>query len=81
MQWDSSKKGNSSSVMTTEIGVTPRHVRRLWAEFCFIGSTHIPKTLGRTTSRPSPDEVQMVLNAHKRKDVGIVRVAMNLRES
>ena len=30
-----------------------------------------PKMPGRQTTRPSPDEVQMVLDEHKREDVGV----------
>ncbi len=75
------KKGASSSVVASEIGVTPRHVRRLWAEFRVTGSPHVPKTPGRPAAKPSPDEVQLVLGEHKREDVGVVRVAMNLRKS
>ena len=75
------KKGASSSVVASEIGVTPRHVRRLWAEFRATGSPHVPKTPGRPTAKPSPDEVQLVLGEHKREDMGVVRVAMNLRKS
>ncbi len=75
------KKGTSSSVVASEIGVTPRHVRRLWVEFRVTGSPHVPKTPGRPAARPSPDEVQLVLGEHKHEDVGVLRVAMNLRKS
>ena len=75
------KKGTSSSVVASEIGVTPRHVRRLWAEFRATGFPHVPKTPGRPTTKPSPDEVQLVLDEHKHEDVGVLRVAMNLRKS
>ena len=64
--------------MATEIGVTSRHMRILWAKFCLTGSAHVPKTLGWPTSGPSPDEVQMVLDAHKREDVRCCACAMNL---
>ncbi len=75
------KKGTSPSVVATEMGVTPRHVRRLWAEFCATGSQHAPKIPGWPAARPSPDAVQLVLDEHKREDVGMLRVAMNLRMS
>ena len=41
----------------------------------------IPKTLGRPVTRPSLDEVQLVLDEHKREDVGVIRVAVNLKKS
>ena len=74
------KKGTSSSAVAVQIGVTPRHVRRLWAEFYATGSPHIPKMLGRPATRPSPDEVRLVLDEHKREDAGALRTAMNLRK-
>ena len=74
------KKGTSTSAVTVQIGVTPRHARRLWAEFCATGSPHIPKMPGQPATRPSLDEVQMVLDEHKREDVGVLRTAMNLRK-
>ena len=69
------KKGKSPSVVASEIGVTPRHVRRLWTEFRVTGSPHVPKTPGRPAAKLSPDEVQLVLGEHKREDVDVVRVA------
>ena len=74
------KKGTSTSAVAVQIGVTPRHVRRLWAEFCATGSLHIPRMPGRPATRPSPDEVQMVLDEHRREDMGVLRTAMNLRK-
>ena len=62
------------------IGVTPRHVRGLWAEFRATGSPHIPKMPGLLATRPSSDEVQLVLDEHRREDVGVLRTAMNLRK-
>ena len=35
---------------------------------------------GRPATRPSPDEIQMVLDEHRREDVGVLRTAMNLRK-
>ncbi len=74
------KKGTSSSAVAVQIGVTPRHVRRLWAEFCATGSPHIPRMPGRLATWPSSDEVQLVLDEHRREDVGVLRTAMNLRK-
>ena len=41
------KKGTSLSSVAVQIDVTPRHVRRLWAEFCATRSPHIPRMPGR----------------------------------
>ena len=35
---------------------------------------------GRPAIRLSPDEVQLILDEHKREDVGVLRSAMNLRK-
>ena len=72
------KKGASSSAVAVQIGVTPRHVRRLWAEFCATGSPHIPRMLGRPATRPSPDEVRLVLDEHRREDVGVLRTLQSV---
>ena len=66
--------------MAVKIGVTLRHVRRLWAEFCATESPYIHKMPGRPAIRLSPDEVQLILDEHKREDVGVLRSAMNLRK-
>ena len=74
------KKSSSSSAVAVQIGVTPRHVRRLWAEFCATGSPHIPRMPGRPATRPSPDEVRLVLDERKRKMwVCVLYIMMNLQ--
>ena len=75
------KKGRSSSEVAVEVGVTPRHIRRLWAEFCTTGSPHVPLNPGRPALQPSPDDVRLVLNEYKREPVGVLRITMNLRKS
>ena len=75
------KKGRSPSEVAAEVGVTPRHIRRLWAEFCTTGSPHVPLSLGRPALRPSPDDVRLVLNEYEREPVGVLRITMNLRKS
>ena len=42
-------------------------------------STH-PQNARATGDQPSPDEVQLVLDEHRREDVGVLRTAMNLRK-
>ena len=70
----------SGVAIAVQIGVTPRHVRRLWAKFCATGSPHIPRMPGRPATRPSPDEVRLVLDGRRREDAGVLRTAMNLRK-
>ena len=73
------KKGMNQSGVAVQIGATLRHVRRLWTEFCATGSSHVPKTPRLPAIRPSENKMQTVPDKHKRKDVGILRVVMNLR--
>ena len=47
-------------------------MRILWAEFCLTGSA-LPKT-PRPTSRSSPDEIQIVSDAHRCEDIDVVHV-------
>ena len=75
------KKGTNQSGVAVQIGVALRHVRRLLTEFCATGSSYVPKTPERPTIRPSENKMQTVPDKHKREDVGILRVAMNLRNS
>ena len=53
--------------------------KEAWTEFCATGSSHVSKTPERPAIRPSQNEAQAVPDEHKREDVGILRVAMNLR--
>ena len=48
------------------------------AEFCATGSPHIPRMLGRPATRPSPDEVRLVLDEHRREDVGVLRTLQSV---
>ena len=73
------KKGRSPAEVGTEIGVTARHVRRLWAGFCTTGAPHVPQRPGRPARRPAPEEVRLVLDECGREPQGVLRTAMSLR--
>ena len=74
------KKGTSTSAVAVQIGATPRHVRRFWAEFCATGFSITPKMPGRQAARLSPDEVQRVPDERKRKMwVCVLYIMMNLQ--
>lgn len=73
------EKGRSVSEVAVEIGVTPRHVRRLLAKFRITGTSHVPQQPGRPEQRPSVEEIQLVLDEYERAPQGVTRVAMNLR--
>ena len=73
------EKGKSASTVANELGVTPRHIRRLRAEFREIGFAHVPRSAGRPARKlPSQEEVQLVLNAYRQENVGVLRTTMNL---
>ena len=74
------KKGKSASTLASELGVMPRHVRRLWAGFCRTGTPHVPRRPGRKPVQPTTDEIRMVLEEHKREPVGVLRMARRLRK-
>ena len=66
--------------MAAELGVTPRHMRRLRAEFKETGFAHVPRSAGRPALKPpSQEEVQLVLNAYQQEKVGVLRTTLNLR--
>ena len=76
------EKGRSSSVVVTELGVMSRHIRRLHVEFREAESAHIPRAPGRPALlSPSPDEVQLVLDAYRLEEVGVVHTAISLRRA
>ena len=74
------KKDKSASTIASELGVTPRHVRRLWAGFCRTGTPYVPRRPGRKPVQPTTDEIRMVLEEHKREPVGVLRMARRLRK-
>ena len=76
------EKGRSASEVAAELGVTPRHIRRLRTEFRETGSAHIPRSPGRPAlPPPSQNEVQLVLDAYKLEEVGVLRTAISLRRA
>ena len=74
------EKGRRASEVAAELGVTPRHIRRLRTEFRETGSAHVPRSPGRPAlPPPSQEEVQLVLDAYKLEKVGVIRTAISLR--
>ena len=50
-------------MVAAELGVTPRHIRRLHAEFRKTRSAHSPRASGRPAPLlPSPEGAQLVLD-------------------
>ena len=74
------EKGKSASEVAAELGVIPRHIRRLRAKLRETGSAHVPLSPGRPAlPPPSQEEVQLVLDSYKREEVGVLRTAISLR--
>ncbi len=67
--------------MATEIGVTKRHVQRMYARFGKTGGTHhVPLRPGRKRSAPVPDgTVRAVLEEHKHGAAGVIHTAERLQ--
>ena len=75
------KKGRGTRVVAEELGVTQRHIQRLWAEYLRTGKVHVQLPAGRPADpEPSEQEIQAVLDVHGRKPEGVVRTAKRLRK-
>ncbi len=73
--------GRKPSEVAPEIGVTTRHVQRMYARFRKTGDTHhVPLKPGRKKSAPVPDgDVRAVLEEYKHSAAGVVHTAKRLR--
>jgi transposase len=75
------KKGRGTRVVAEELGVTPRHIQRPWAEYARTGNVHVQHPAGQPADPEPPEqEVQAVLDVHGRKPEGVVRTAKRLRK-
>ena len=73
------KKGRRTKDVAEETGVTQRHVQRLWAEYRRTGTLPALGSAGRPKeSGPSDEEVQAVLDAHRRRPEGVLRTTKRL---
>ena len=74
------RRGRPKAEVAAEIGVSARHVRRLWARFRKTGKHHVPLRRGRRAAAPpAPGEVQAVLDLHGREPLGVQRTVNALR--
>ncbi|MBI1659000.1 MAG: hypothetical protein IS632_09570 [Thaumarchaeota archaeon] len=48
------KKGRGTRVVAEELGVTQRHVQRLWAEYLKTGKTHVQRPADRPAAPSRP---------------------------
>ena len=75
------QKGKSASVIADELGVTSRHIRRLYQQHCMTGVLPVPKHPGRPSSPPpSREEVDLVMRAYESEHVGVLRITLAVKE-
>lgn len=75
------EKGRDTKTVAEEIMVTQRHVQRLWAEYLKDGTVHVQIPSGRPNKPAlSDEEIQMVLDVHKRRPEGVVHTAKRIRQ-
>ncbi len=73
------QKGESSSKIATELGITPRYVRMLWAKFQDTDRIPVPRKAGRPKGTITQDAVRTVLEWHGRMPTGVVRLTRLLK--
>ncbi len=73
------KNGAAPSKVAADLGITARHVRRLWARFLGTGTTRA--RMGRPRAFATAAQMRLVTEEHGRRPVGVVRTARSLRKS
>ena len=73
------KKGVPSSQIARELGITARHVRRLWTRFLQTGTT-VTK-MGRPRHHTTGAQIRLVTEAYQEHPAGPVHIARRLRKN
>ena len=73
------RKGTSPSRVAGNLGITARHVRRLWARFQGTGTTRA--RIGRPRAHATEAQIRLVTGVHHYRPVEVVRTAMKLRKN
>ena len=73
------REGVSASEIATALGISERHVRRLYARFLKTGKYPIPNVGGRPTKPVTQEEITTVLEVHKKEPVGVLRTASTVQ--
>ena len=73
------RNGTPPSQIARDLGITARHVRRLWARFRRTGTTRAK--MGRPRTHVTASQIRLVTDAHSRRPVGVVRTARYLRKN
>ncbi len=76
------QKGARASHVALQLGVTSRHVRRLWEHFLEEGSIDciMPRPAGRPASQPAQDMIDAVVKLHEHEIMGVQRTVLRLHE-
>ena len=72
------EKGADTKTVAKEVGVTTRHVQRLWVEYRDEGYIHVQSKPGRPSKPVSPKEVKAVLKAYASNPAGVQQITKNL---
>ena len=72
------EKGMNSKTVAKEIGVSRRHVQRLWLEYRDDGKIHVQGKPGRPAKPVLPEEVKAVLDAYALNPAGVMKTTKNL---
>ena len=73
------RKGTPASEIARDLGVSPRHVHRLWARHLKTGDTRLG--MGRPRDHITESQIRLVTEAHQRRPVGVARTARALRRN
>lgn len=72
------EKGKSTRTVAKDIGVTTRHVQRLWKEYKDKGVIHLQGRPGRPIKPMLPEEIKAVLDAHALNPAGVMQTTKNV---
>ena len=76
------KNGRGTGVVAKELKVSQRHVQLLWAEYLKTGRAHVQGRAGRPKKPPpSDEEVDLVLDTHRRWPDGARLTVRRLRRA
>ena len=75
------QKGQKTSTVAKQVGVSQRRIQQLCAEFQRTGTIHALQRPGRRPVHATDADVSMVLKEHGREPVGVLQTAKKLRRN
>ena len=72
-------KGTAASKLAKDLGISPRHVYRLWARYQKTGDTCL--RMGRPKDHITEYQIRLVTEAHQKQPVGVARTARELKKN